>query len=162
MSEGPLDRIEQKLDALAGTVAIRFDGIDDRFKGIDVRFDEIDDRFKGIDVRFDEIDDRFKGIDVRLNGIDVRFKGIDDRFRSIDDRFNQLTILNEETRDRLKLVAEGVYATNERIDRLEHRVDERFDRVDRRLDHVEATMRTMFAQHDARIAALEGERTTEP
>ena len=113
MAEDRLDRSEQKLDALAETVAVGFN--------------------------------------------------------NVDARFDKLTVLHEETRDRVKLVAESVDATNERIDRLENRMDERFDGVDRRFDgvdqrlhRVDTTMRTTFAQHHARITALEKDRSAEP
>ena len=100
----------------------------------------------------------------------------EERFDRIDAGLRKLSVLHEETRDRVKLIAEGLGATNERIVRLEGRMNERFDGVDRRFDgvdhclhrveqrlhsveqrllSVESTMGALFPKHDARITALE-------
>jgi hypothetical protein len=82
----------------------------------------------------------------------------EERFDRIDAGLKKLTVLHEETRDRVKLLAEGVGATNERIDRLKNRMDERFDDVDRRFDGIDQRlhrMETSLTRHDTGLTALE-------
>ena len=82
----------------------------------------------------------------------------EERFDRIDAGLKKLTILHEETRDRVKLIAEGLGSTNERIDRLEDRMDKRFDGVYKRFDGVDQRLHrieTLLTRHDGRIAALE-------
>ena len=109
-------RIDRRFDDLKADLRDRFNGIDQRFDGIDRRLDGIDQRFDGIDRRLDGIDQRFDGIDRRLDGIDQRFDGIDRRLDGIDQRFD------------------GIDRRLDGIDRRLDGIDQRLDGVDRRLD----------------------------
>ncbi len=64
------------------------------------------------EARFDRVDARLDRIDVRLDGFDVRFEGV-------DGRFNRIEVLFEGLRGDVRLVAEGLGALTEKVDRIE-------------------------------------------
>ena len=70
MSEDRLERIERKLDALAGGVIARFDQVDVRLDQVDARFDQVDARFDQVDARFDRVDARFDRVERYLVSIE--------------------------------------------------------------------------------------------
>jgi len=78
----------------------------------------------------------------------------EERFDRIDAGLNRLTILHEETRTQVKLIAEGLVGTNERIDSMDHRLDSMDHRLDSMDQHL-LRMETLLTRHDTRITALE-------
>ena len=77
-----------------------------------------------------------------------------ERFDKIDEALSKLTLLHKETRDHVRVIAEGFMATNERLDS----VDGRLDSVDTRLgsvDHRLLRIETLLTKHDTRISSLE-------
>ena len=76
-------------------------------------------RFDAIDVRFDAIDVRFTGVDGRLDGLDGRMDGLDGRLTRVE-------VLQERDGHRLELVAEGVGALRDEMERRFARVDDEF------------------------------------
>lgn len=92
-----LDRIESDQASFKQDVTRRFDGIDQRFDGIDRRFDDIDQRFEGVDRRFDDIDQRFEGVDRRFDRIESDHKTLRDELREF----------REETRADLQVLKAG-------------------------------------------------------
>jgi hypothetical protein len=66
-------------------------------------------KFAHIDERFEHIDERFAHIDERFDRIDLRF----------EEQARHTGVLMENLEHRIQIVAEGVTANGERIDRLE-------------------------------------------
>ena len=81
MSEDRLERIERKLDALAGGVIARFDQVDLRLDHVDARFDQVDVRLDDVDARFDQVDARFDRVEKYLASIEKTPKRSLDRSR---------------------------------------------------------------------------------
>jgi hypothetical protein len=93
----------------------------------------------------------------------------EERFDRIETGLNKLTVLLEDTRDQVRLLAEGfastndrLASTNDRLDRFEQNVNVRFDSINGRLDRFEQNVNvrfdrieTVLTKHDARIATLE-------
>src|SRR5229473_1848654 len=102
------------LSLKAGTPAMpdRFDDIERKIESlsatVDLRFDAVDQKFDAVDQRFDAVDQKFDAVDQRLAGLS----------RKVD-------VLHEATRGEIRLLAELIGATNERMDRgfAELRVD---------------------------------------
>jgi flagellin-like hook-associated protein FlgL len=63
-----------------------------------------------------------------------------ERFDRIEAGLNKLAILHEETRDQVKLIAEGFAATNDRLDAMNDRLDATNDRLDATNDRIGATI----------------------
>lgn len=89
--------VEQKIDLLMerfGVVEGKVDAMDQRFDAMNQRFDAMDQRFDAMDQRFDTMDQRFDAMDRKFS---LQFDAV---------------------RADIRLVAEGVVATNERLDRV--------------------------------------------
>ena len=100
-------------------------------------------------LRFDRIDDRFSAIDNRFSAMDARSDGFEERLRRVE-------IVGEDTRDQVRIVAEGVTTVDRKLEEFrsevadsfrEHRdllptsyrdVDLRMTSVEKRLDRREA------------------------
>ena len=63
--------------------------------------------------KFGRIDDRFDAIEGRLGGVEGRLDGLEGRLVKVEVGLETL-------RDDVRLLAEGVSATNERLDRYHH------------------------------------------
>ena len=72
-----------------------------------------------------------------------------DAWSWVDDAKRHFEILVEDVRGDVRLVAEGVVAVNERVDRLEIRMDERFEETN-------ALIRLSYRDLDRRVTTLEG------
>jgi chromosome segregation ATPase len=118
--------------------------LNERFNAIDQRFDAVDKRFDAVDKRFDAADKRFDAVDKRFDAADERMDGLEGAIRA-----NGVEI--EGLRGDIKQVAEGVAATNQRIDAFQTDVSKQFEE-----------MRQIFnASHSnlhSRVSALESRR----
>ncbi|MFG1691475.1 hypothetical protein ACGF5M_04915 [Gemmatimonadota bacterium] len=84
-----------------------------------------------------------------------KFREIDERFDAMDRRFDRLEgrvtageVSLESLRDQVRLLGEGVTATNQRLDRFEISVNTRFDTLGNKLDR-------FHMDHELRMTALE-------
>ena len=57
-------------------VSARFEGIEDRFEGMENRFKSIENRFEGMENRFKSIENRFEGMENRFDRIESDLKDI--------------------------------------------------------------------------------------
>ncbi len=73
--------------------------------------------------RFDQVDRRFGEMDRRFESIDQRFEGVEAK---IEESRRHTGVLFEAVRDDIRQVAEGLAATNRRLDRFERKVEEEF------------------------------------
>jgi hypothetical protein len=78
-------------------------------------FGEIARKVDAMDRRFDTIDRRFDAMDQRFDAMDRRFDAMDQRFDAMDQKFS---VEFDAVRADIRLVAEGVDAGNERLDRV--------------------------------------------
>ena len=111
----------------------------------------LDERFNAIDKRFEQIDKRFEQVDKRFEQVDKRFEQVDKRFEQLEGAIRANGVEIEGLRGDIKQVAEGVAATNQRIDAFQVQVDERFDEM-RQL------FNTSHSNLHSRVSALEGRR----
>jgi len=93
------DDIERQIEILSATVA-KSDAVDQKFAGVEQKFASVDQRFDRVDQRFDSVDQRFDSVDHRFDGLS----------RKID-------VLHEATQGDIRLLAELIGSTNERMDR---------------------------------------------
>src|SRR5216684_1473376 len=75
--------------------------------------------------RFDDIERKIESlsatVDLRFDAVDQKFDAVDQKFDAVDRRFDQLgrkvDVLHEATQGDIRLLAELIGATNERMDR---------------------------------------------
>ncbi|MBI2553477.1 MAG: hypothetical protein HYV92_03435 [Candidatus Rokubacteria bacterium] len=82
--------------------------LDERFAYLDRRFGVIDQRFEAVDRRFDAMDRRFDAMERRQDATDAR----------LQDTRRHLGVLIENLDGKIQLVAEGVIAVDQKIDRV--------------------------------------------
>jgi len=90
---------------------------------------------------------KFDAIDRRFEQIDLRFEQIDRRFEGLEQRLTRVEVLGEDTGHRLQLVAEGLTAFRELVER-------RFEDVDGEFAAVRTEMSAGFTVVRDDIAAL--------
>jgi archaellum component FlaC len=103
--------------------------------------------------RFDRIDAALTGLSGAVSGLNARVTGLDAKVTGLAGAVAKLTVLHEETRGHVRVIAEGFVVTNERIDSVDKRLgsmDKRLDSVDHRLLRIE----TSLTNHDTRISAV--------
>ena len=110
--------------------------------------DFLSEKFGKIDQRFDAIDRRFDAMDRRFDAMDERFDAMDRRFDRLEGRVTAGAVSLEALRDEVRLLGEGVTATNQRLDRFEVSVNARFDALGDKLDR-------LHMDHELRMTALE-------
>lgn len=82
--------------------------LDERFAYLDQQFEAVDRRFDAMDRRFGVIDQRFDAMDRRQDTTDAR----------LEDVRRHLGVLIENLDGKIQLVAEGVIAVDQKIDRV--------------------------------------------
>jgi hypothetical protein len=130
MSEERFDRIEHKLDVLAGSIGALGVGVYNRFAQADERFDGIDRRFDGVDQRFDRVDQRFDRVDEHLVLVDEHLVRIVQHLVRVDASI-------------LSLVP--------KTDRIERTVDS----IAETQSHINDELSEHLKRHERRISALE-------
>ena len=124
------------------------DFLGEKFGKIDQRFDAMDERLDAMDRRFDAMDERFDAMDRRFDAMDEHFDAMDRRFDRLEGRVTGGAVSLEALRDQVRLLGEGVTATNQRLDRFEVSVNARFDGLEDKLDR-------LHMDHELRMTALE-------
>jgi hypothetical protein len=86
--------------------------------------------------RFDAVDAKFEMVDTRIRDIEMRLRShIDAAEAGLRRHFG---VLADDLRSPIEVVAEGVVALDEKMERFRGEVQENFARVDRRFLHLEA------------------------
>lgn len=88
--------------------------------------------------RFGTLEEKVDGLGRRLDAMDQRFDAMDQRFDSMDRKFS---VQFEAVRADIRLVAEGVSANNERLDRVAAEAREHHDAQYRLLAQVDRHLR---------------------
>jgi chromosome segregation ATPase len=129
----------------------RFDKVDARLASLDSRVASLDSRVASLDSRVASLDSRVGSLDSRVGSLDSRVGSLETRFDSLETEVRHLGVLQEQTRSEVRLVAEGVTATNESLDRF---------RVEIRQEMKEAATlnRRAYENLDRRVTALEQTR----
>ena len=94
--------------------------LDEGFVEMRQGFAAVRERFAAVEQRFDAVDRRFDAVDLRFDAVDRRFEVFERRF---DDLKRHVTIMVEDVRDDIRIVAEGYGAMNTRVDRLADAVE---------------------------------------
>ena len=97
---------------------------------------------------FGKIDQRFDAMDRRFDAMDERLDAMDRRFDRLEGRVTGGAVSLEALRDQVRLLGEGVTATNQRLDRFDVSVNARFDGLEDKLDR-------LHMDHELRMTALE-------
>ena len=154
MSEERLERIEQKTDALTS----RVDGLTSRVGGLTSRVD-------GLTSGVDGLTSRVDGLTSRVDGLTSRVGGLTSRVGGVEAGQQKLTVLFEEQHHVVLAIADGLVATNERMDRGFASIEERFDRIDltmntfvRAQSGANRELIDKHENHERRIVALEKRR----
>jgi len=105
--------------------------LDERFRGIDKRFNAVDERFNAVDERFNAVDERFNAIDERFRETTQQIQDLRQetvrRFDEVHATIRQTDVKLEGLRGDIKLVAEGVAMTNEKLDLFREDVAREFE-----------------------------------
>ncbi|MEA2692801.1 MAG: hypothetical protein QOJ16_2188 [Acidobacteriota bacterium] len=101
-----------------------------------------------LDERFGKIDERFQKIDERFEKIDQRFEKIDQRFEKMEDTLHLTQVAVEGVRDEVKLLAEGMIGTEEKLSSLSREVTFQYERL-------QASIAPYYKDLDCRIRLLE-------
>lgn len=76
----------------------------------------------GVEQKIDMLVERFGALERKVDAMDQRFDAMDQRFEAIDQRFESMdrkfSVQFDAVRADIRLVAEGVSANNERLDRV--------------------------------------------
>jgi archaellum component FlaC len=111
--------VDQDLKAYLEALETRMEArLDERFARMDERFTRVDERLERMDERFARVDERFARVDERLERMDERFTRVDERFERMETEVRHTGVLVEAVNANVRLLAEGVIGTGERIDAL--------------------------------------------
>ena len=101
--------------------------------------------------RFEQVDRRFERVDGRFEQMDRRFEQVDGRFERGEEALRHTQVSVEGLRGEIRLVAEGVAHTNERLDSLKTEVAQEFSETRKMI-------RLGYSDLDRRVRALEARR----
>jgi phage shock protein A len=102
----------------------------------------------GVEQKVDVLMERFGALERKVDAMDHRFDAVDQRFDTLDRKFS---IQFDEVRAAIRLVAEGVDAGNEWLDRVAAEARDHHDKQYRLLGQVMRHVRV-------RVERLEGGR----
>jgi len=144
---GRFEQVDRRFERVDG----RFEQMDRRFEQVDGRFEQVDRRFEQVDRRFEQVDGRFEQVDGRFEQVDGRFEQVDGRFERGEEALRHTQVSVEGLRGEIRLVAEGVAHTNERLDSLKTEVAQEFSETRKMI-------RLGYSDLDRRVRALEARR----
>jgi outer membrane murein-binding lipoprotein Lpp len=137
MSDERLVRIEAKIDHLTSRgvtvdtnihkVTVRVDRLDAKVEKLTERVDGLETKVDGLDIKVDKLTSRVDGLDAKVGNLKSSVEGL-------DSRVLRLTIMQEDLRDDVKRVADGVAGA-----------DGRFDRIERSLDELKSMMASFYS-----------------
>jgi archaellum component FlaC len=93
-----------------------------------------------MDERFAGVDERFAGVDERFAGVDERFAGMDERSKQIETEVRHTRVLVEGLNSNIRLLAEAVIGTNERIDFFRADTTAGFEEIKGRVGMIQETL----------------------
>lgn len=134
--------------SLMDFLATRFARMDARFDAIEARLDRLEARMGGLETRMGGLETRMGGLEGRQESLETRMGALEGRQDSLDTRLARSEVLWESMRHDLRLVAEGVVALGERVDR-------RLDGIQVQFDRFAVDFGTVQLDHGARLEALE-------
>ena len=102
-----IDRLVERIDSLE--TSLRGD-----IARLDARFGQSDGRLEHVDARFEQIDARFEQVDARFDKQDASFSSLQ---ASIEEVRRHAVMLNEATREDIRLVAEAVAVLTVKVDK---------------------------------------------
>lgn len=121
-----------------------------------------EERFDRIEAALTKLTDLHEDTHARVVQLDGRVAELTANQEAMREDLHKQTILHEDTRDRVRLIAEAVDDSKDRVGRVETEMLRRFDtverrfmRIDARFDRVEIALRTTSELHGARLEALE-------
>jgi archaellum component FlaC len=109
-----IDRLIERIDSLETSLRGDIARLDARFGQSDARLEHVDGRFDRIDARFEQVDARFEQVDARFEQVDARFSSLQ---ASIEEVRRHAVMLNEATREDIRLVAEAVAVLTVKVDK---------------------------------------------
>ncbi len=114
-------------------------------------FARMDTRFDRLEARQDALEASMSRLEARQEALETRMDGLDARQGSVEARLSRSEVLWESMRHEIRLLAEGMVALSERLDR-------RFDGIQVQFDRFAVDFGTVQLDHGARLQALEGWR----
>jgi chromosome segregation ATPase len=159
----PDDRLQQinaeiaRLDRRAAEHDQAIAEAKDTFTRIDLRFDKVDARFDAADARMDRMDARFDTLDAKVDSLDAKVDSLDAKIDSRCDALNsKFLALHESLESKFNLIVEGYSTLEGRMSRLSAGWAEWTVETKKVREKNEAWARALLANHEGRIAALEG------
>lgn len=93
-----------------------------------------------LEEREARMDERFNRMDERFNRIDERFERMDERFKQVETEVRHTRVLVEGLNGNIRLLAEAVVGTNERMDFFRSDVTARFEEIKGRVGMIQETL----------------------
>ncbi|HYO15263.1 MAG TPA: hypothetical protein VE685_18865 [Thermoanaerobaculia bacterium] len=144
--------------------------LDERFARVDQQVNEFrketQERFARVDQQFTELrketQERFGQVNQQLAQLDdfrtetgERFDRVDQRFAGLEDEVHKSGILTEGLDDKIRQVADGVAANNEKLDRFREFFSHRFLESETFQRDLHKNLRESHTKLEARVSRLE-------
>jgi chromosome segregation ATPase len=98
----------------------------------------LDTRFQAIEGRFEAMEGRFQALEERMEG---RFQALEERmeerFKAVEESIRHTDIKVEALRDEIHLVADGVAAVDQKLDKLKSQIQASNEQLERRVTRLE-------------------------
>jgi len=143
--------LKSLIDGNGGRIEANAQGIQENGRRIEANAQLIEDNGRRIEANARGIQENGRGISRNFEMIGRIYEEHGGRLDGIDGRLTRVEVGQEQLRDDLRAVAEGVTGNSERLDHL----DRRFDRLEAKFDDLSIVITAGFTDHEQRLRALE-------
>jgi len=154
-----LGRVEEKVDSMdirLGKVEKKVDSMDVRLGKVEERVGEVEKKVNSMDVRLGKVEEKVDSMDARLGKVEERVDSMDGRLTRVEkgviDVKNEIVIvrciMENELDHNIKLIAEGHYDLNRKLDKALHLVGD--------VQAKEEVQDVLLTLHEAKLKELSG------
>ena len=154
-----LGRVEEKVDSMdirLGKVEERVGEVEKKVNSMDVRLGKVEEKVDSMDARLGKVEERVDSMDARLGKVEERVGSMDGRLTRVEkgviDVKNEIVIvrciMENELDHNIKLIAEGHYDLNRKLDKALHLVGD--------VQAKEEVQDVLLTLHEAKLKELSG------
>lgn len=161
-----LGRVEEKVDSMdirLGKVEKKVDSMDIRLGKVEERVGEVEKKVDSMDVRLGKVEERVGEVEKKIDSMDTRLGKVEERIDSMDGRLTRVEkgvidvkneivivrcIMENELDHNIKLIAEGHYDLNRKLDKALHFVGD--------VQAKEEVQDVLLTLHEAKLKELSG------
>jgi len=119
-----VEALEKRVSALeekVGALEERMDSLEKRMDSLEKRMDSLEERMDSLEKRMDSLEERMDSLERRMDSVEKRLSIVEVALAD-DRRENRLTrsIIENEVNHSIKLIAEGHYDLNRKVDEAIH------------------------------------------